>query len=55
MAIFRCGNYLAFQVNLPEFGNVIDDDEIRVQVNDAVNIARDDISEVDSGVIEGLV
>lgn len=43
------------QVNAPELSNVVHHDQVRVEVDDAADVGRDEVSEVDPGVVEGLV
>lgn len=43
------------EIDLPELGDVIDDDEVRVEVYNAVDGGWKEVGEVNAGVIQGLV
>jgi hypothetical protein len=43
------------KVGGPEAGDVVDDEEVRVEVEHAGDGARQEVGEVDSGIVEGLV
>nr|TKW05613.1 hypothetical protein SEVIR_7G187700v2 [Setaria viridis] len=43
------------EVGGPEAGDVVDDEEVGVEVEDAGDGAREEVGEVDAGVVEGLV
>lgn len=43
------------EIDFPELGDVIDDDEVRVEVYNAVDGGGKEVGEVNAGVIQGLV
>ena len=55
MAVLGCAEDVGVEVNGPEFGDVIDDDEVGVEVDDAADGGGEEVGEVDAGVVEGLV
>lgn len=55
MAVFGSGDDLSGKVGKPEAADVVNDDDIGVEVNDAFDVRGKDIGEVDAGVVKGLV
>lgn len=55
VAVFRRTEDVRIEVDSPELSNVVDDDEVGVEVYNAGNGGRDEVGEVDAGVIEWLV
>ena len=55
VAVLRSSDYPRTQTRFPELGDVVDDDEIRIQVYDPVNAILEKLREVVSGVIQRLL
>lgn len=55
MAVFGGTKNMRGEIDLPELGDVIDDDEVRVEVYNAVDGGWKEVGEVNAGVIQGLV
>lgn len=55
MAVLRGPEDVGPEVDVPEVGDVIDDDEVGVEVDHALDGGGEEVGEVDAGVVEGLV
>ncbi|RDX63957.1 hypothetical protein CR513_57550, partial [Mucuna pruriens] len=55
VAIFGGGHYFSFHVSVPELGYVVNNNEVGVQIDDALHVLGNGVSEVYPGVIQGLV
>lgn len=55
MAVLRRAEHVALEIDPPELGHVVDDDEIGVEVDYAADAGGEEIREVDPGVVERLV
>lgn len=55
MAVFRCSEYVGVEVYFPELDNIVYDDDVGVEVDDTVDGVREEVGEVDAGVIEWLI
>ncbi|PON75384.1 hypothetical protein PanWU01x14_043510 [Parasponia andersonii] len=55
VAVLRGPDHVAAQVDGPELRHVVDDDQVRVEVDDAADARGEEVGEVDPRVVEGLV
>lgn len=55
VTILWCSENARAEIDLPELRDVVDDDEIGVEVDDSSDGGREEIGEVDPGVVERLV
>lgn len=55
VAVLRCSEDVGVQVYLPELDNIVYDNDVGVEVNDTVDGVREEVSEVDPGVVEWLI
>lgn len=55
VTVFRRPEDVGIEVDFPEFGNVVDDDEVGVEVYNAGDGGGEEVGEVDAGVVEWLV
>lgn len=55
LAVLRRGEDLTPEVGPPELGDVVDDNDVGVEVDDAPDVVGEDVRHVDPGVVEGLV
>lgn len=53
--VLRCADHARIEVVLPEFSDVVDDDEVGIEVNDACDGRSEKVGEVDVGVIQWVV
>lgn len=55
MAVLGSTENVMAEIRGPELSDVVDDDEIGVEVDDAADGAREEIGEVDASVVERLI
>lgn len=55
VAVFRRSENVGAEIDGPELGDVVDDDQVRVEVDDPSDPSWEEIRQVDPGVVEGLV
>lgn len=55
VAVFRRADGAAGEVGAPELGDVVDEDEVRVQVDDPPHAGLEEVGEVVAGVVERLL
>lgn len=55
VAVLRCSEDVGVEVYFPELDNIVYDNDVGVEVDDTVDGVREEVSEVDAGVVEWLI